>query len=61
MAVGQRALDVLVALVERGGQLVSKDELLCPVWPELVVEENNLQVQMSQPQLVREVSSTRGW
>jgi predicted ATPase/DNA-binding winged helix-turn-helix (wHTH) protein len=42
-----RAFDVLVALVERPGQLVSKDALLDRVWPGLVVEENNLQVQVS--------------
>ncbi len=47
MAVGPRAFNLLVALVERAGQLVSKDELLDRVWPKLVVEENNLQVQVS--------------
>ena len=36
-----------MALVERAGQLVSKAELLDLVWPGLVVEENNLQVQIS--------------
>jgi TolB-like protein/Flp pilus assembly protein TadD len=44
---GPRAFDVLVALVERAGQLVSKAELLDRVWPGVVVEENNLQVQVS--------------
>jgi TolB-like protein/Tfp pilus assembly protein PilF len=44
---GPRAFDLLVALVERAGQLVSKTELLDRVWPGLVVEENNLQVQVS--------------
>ena len=47
VAVGPRAFDLLVALVERAGQLVSKTELLDRVWPGLVVEENNLQVQVS--------------
>lgn len=42
-----RAFDVLVALVERAGRLVTKDELLDAVWAELAVEENNLQVQVS--------------
>jgi predicted ATPase/DNA-binding winged helix-turn-helix (wHTH) protein len=46
-ALGPRAFDVLLALVERAGQLVTKDELLALVWPNLVVEENNLQVQVS--------------
>jgi TolB-like protein len=44
---GPRAFDLLVALVERAGQLVTKEELLDIVWPKLVVEENNLQVQVS--------------
>jgi len=44
---GARAFDVLLALVERRERLVSKDELLSLVWPGLVVEENNLQVQVS--------------
>src|ERR1700687_515943 len=42
-----RAFDVLVALVERAGHLVTKEELFSLVWPHLVVEENNLQVQVS--------------
>ncbi len=47
LALGPRAFDVLLALVERAGQLVSKNQLLDLVWPGLVVEENNLQVQIS--------------
>jgi predicted ATPase/DNA-binding winged helix-turn-helix (wHTH) protein len=46
-ALGPRAFDVLLALVERAGELVSKNQLLDLVWPGLVVEENNLQVQIS--------------
>ncbi len=44
---GARAFDLLLALLERRERVVSKDELLDLVWPNLVVEENNLQVQMS--------------
>ena len=33
--------------MQRPGQLVTKEELLDRVWPNLVVEENNLQVQIS--------------
>lgn len=44
---GARAVDVLTVLVSEGGRLVSKSELLDRVWPNLVVEENNLQVQIS--------------
>ncbi len=44
---GPRAFDVLLALAERAGQLVSKNELLDLVWAGRVVEDNNLQVQIS--------------
>ncbi|MCK9684511.1 ATP-binding protein [Scleromatobacter humisilvae] len=44
---GARALDVLTVLVERRDRMVSKGELMDLVWPGLVVEENNLQVQIS--------------
>ena len=46
-ALGARAYDLLLALIERRDRLVTKDELLELVWPGLVVEENNLQVQVS--------------
>jgi predicted ATPase/DNA-binding winged helix-turn-helix (wHTH) protein len=44
---GARAFDLLLALAERPGRLVSKHELIDLVWPGVVVEENNLQVQVS--------------
>ncbi|MBK9117307.1 MAG: winged helix-turn-helix domain-containing protein [Betaproteobacteria bacterium] len=44
---GARAFDLLLALLERRDRVVTKDELLEVVWPGLVVEENNLQVQVS--------------
>ena len=43
---GGRAFDVLVALVQRCERTVSKHELMDLVWPNRVVEENNLEVQM---------------
>ena len=46
-AVGARAFDLLLALVERRDRVVTKNELLELVWPNLVVEENNLQVHIS--------------
>ncbi|HET9023038.1 MAG TPA: winged helix-turn-helix domain-containing protein, partial [Burkholderiaceae bacterium] len=46
-ALGARAFDVLEALIERRDRVVAKIELLELVWPGLVVEENNLQVQVS--------------
>ena len=42
-----RAFDLLAALVERAGHLVTKDELLDQVWPKIVVEEAALHVQVS--------------
>src|SRR5258708_533889 len=42
-----RAFDLLAALVERTGHLVTKDELLDQVWPKMVVEEAALHVQVS--------------
>src|SRR6266851_5146344 len=42
-----RAFDLLVALVDRAGHLVTKDELLERVWPKIVVEEAALHVQVS--------------
>jgi TolB-like protein len=44
---GSRAFDLLAALVQRQGKVVTKDALLAEVWPDTVVEENNLQVQIS--------------
>ncbi len=43
---GSRAFDMLLALIERRDRVVSKNELMDLVWPRLVVEENNLQVQV---------------
>jgi predicted ATPase/DNA-binding winged helix-turn-helix (wHTH) protein len=43
---GARAFDVLMALAERTGQLLTKNQLLDIVWPNTVVDENNLQVQI---------------
>ena len=45
--VGARAFDVLLALIDHRDRVVTKNELLDIVWPGLVVEENNLQVQVS--------------
>jgi DNA-binding winged helix-turn-helix (wHTH) protein len=44
---GSRAFDLLIALVERRDRVVGKNELLDLVWPGMVVEENNLQVQVN--------------
>lgn len=47
LSIGSRAFDVLLALVEHRDRVLAKDELLDLAWPGLVVEENNLQVQVS--------------
>jgi hypothetical protein len=44
---GSRAFDLLLAFATTPGKLLAKNELLDIVWPNLVVEENNLQVQIS--------------
>jgi DNA-binding winged helix-turn-helix (wHTH) protein len=47
LQLGDRALQVLCVLAEANGALVSKDKLMALVWAGQVVEENNLQVQIS--------------
>jgi DNA-binding winged helix-turn-helix (wHTH) protein len=47
LSVGQRALDVLSVLVEREGQLVTKEEIMAAVWRRSVVDNANLTVQIS--------------
>jgi predicted ATPase/DNA-binding winged helix-turn-helix (wHTH) protein len=44
---GGRAFDVLMALIEARGAVVSKDALMARVWPDRIVEENNLQAHIS--------------
>ena len=43
---GSRAFDVLLALIDGAGMLVTKSELLDRGWPGQAVEENNVQVQI---------------
>lgn len=45
-ALGARALDLLIALATQPDHLLTKSELLDLVWPGLVVEESNLQIQV---------------
>src|SRR6201996_1122859 len=44
---GGRALDILIALAERAGQVVTHNELISTAWPGVTVEEANLRFQMS--------------
>jgi predicted ATPase/DNA-binding winged helix-turn-helix (wHTH) protein len=45
--IGGRALEILLALVERPGELLTKDELVARAWPTVVVDEGNLRAQIA--------------
>src|SRR5207247_11466154 len=47
VALNSKTFDLLLALVERRGEIVTRDELLDKVWPDQFVEEGNLTVQVS--------------
>jgi len=42
-----KIFDLLLFLVEMRGQLIEKDELMKEIWPDTIVEENNITVSMS--------------
>ena len=42
-----KILDLLLFLVRKRGQLIAKDELMREIWPDAIVEENNITVSMS--------------
>ena len=42
-----KIFDLLLFLVEKRGQLVEKDDLMREIWPNTIVEENNITVSMS--------------
>jgi len=42
-----KAFEILCILVEQAGRLVTKEDLLCQVWPDTLVEENNLNKNIS--------------
>src|SRR5882757_5233366 len=44
---GSRAFDILAALIERSGEVVGKEELIARAWPQTVVEDSNLKIQVS--------------
>ena len=44
---GSRALQILIVLLERRGELVSKHEIMARVWPDVFVEPANLTVHIS--------------
>jgi predicted ATPase/DNA-binding winged helix-turn-helix (wHTH) protein len=47
VALGDRALDILIVLVERAGEIVSQKELMTRVWRDLIVDPGNLRVHMT--------------
>ncbi|MBI1685584.1 ATP-binding protein [Caulobacter hibisci] len=47
VTLGGRAFDILTALVERPGVVISKTELIERAWPNLTVEEANLKVNIA--------------
>jgi predicted ATPase/DNA-binding winged helix-turn-helix (wHTH) protein len=47
VAVGGRALDILIALIEQAGEVVSRRSLMARVWPDVTVEEANLRVHLA--------------
>jgi DNA-binding winged helix-turn-helix (wHTH) protein len=44
---GNKAFELLLYLLQNSGKLLHKDELLRQVWPEAIVDENNLARQIS--------------
>src|SRR5277367_1756807 len=44
---GDRALDLLIALAERAGEVVTHKELISAAWPNVTVEKGNLRYQMA--------------
>src|ERR1700686_3407087 len=47
IALGGRAIDLLIALVEQAGEVVTQRELISRVWPDVTVEEVNLRVNVA--------------
>ena len=47
VALGGRAFDVLLVLIDAGGTIIDRDELMHRVWPDRVVEDNSLAAQIS--------------
>src|ERR1700741_3185766 len=47
LPLGDRALDILIYLVERAGEVIAKKELIDHVWPDVTVEEGSLRVHVA--------------
>ena len=47
VTIGSRALDILLALIDADGELLSKDQLLARVWADVTVDESTLRVHIA--------------
>jgi predicted ATPase/DNA-binding winged helix-turn-helix (wHTH) protein len=47
VALGSRALEILIALIQRAGDVVSHKDLVKKVWPDVTVEETSLRVHIA--------------
>lgn len=47
VVLGSRALDLLIALVEQAGEVLSRDHLVARVWPRTIVEDSSLRVHIA--------------
>ena len=64
-----KVFDTLLVLVQHGGQLLTKDELLQTLWPDSIVEESNLTQNISvlrkalgeSPDKDRKLKNVRSW
>ena len=45
--IGSRALDLLVLLADRAGEVVSKEELIARLWPDTTVEDSGIRVHIA--------------
>jgi DNA-binding winged helix-turn-helix (wHTH) protein len=47
LSLGGRALDILIYLAERPGEVIAKQELIDHVWPDVTVEEGSIRVHVA--------------
>src|SRR6202162_2524642 len=47
LPLGSRALDILIYLAERPGEVIAKQELIDHVWSDVTVEEGSLRIHMA--------------
>jgi predicted ATPase/DNA-binding winged helix-turn-helix (wHTH) protein len=59
VALGQRAFEILLLLVERVDEVVSTADIVTRVWPRTIVDENNLRVHIASLRKVLSDESTR--